>query len=482
MENKKFKFHISLGILLSILVLQINAAIIYEKDGSPHYIKEDIIIENNDSIIIEKGAILIISPNVDIITNGVIIANGIEEDPISILPEIEGVGWGRIEIVSPNKTSIFNHVMIVDGSIKSRYCDITLDNVTFINNQELAWNNPVVFVIDASVNIVYSSIYGSYKGEGFQMLNSENVLVKNCFFSKIPDAVELTNITGGYVSNNWFDDIPDDGIDLNNCTNTIIDSNIIINAVDRGIELGSENNGNSENIIVRRNVLIGCGVGVILKEESSGQLINNTFFGNTVGVKCIEDNGSRTGSSMTVQNCIFSNSTESDFVKDMNSTLTIDFSISDTEVLEGNNNVFSDPMFVNAAEYDFHLLEDSPCINAGNPELPLDPDQTISDIGAFYYNTDTTGIHDNHEVFKSLTVSPNPFLNDFTVSFDSKYQITISLYSLNGKKIPAILEKNQLDDKNNIRVIPTSNLKSNKLIICDVSIDNYSVSYLLYHR
>ena len=42
-------------------------------------------------------------------------------------------------------------------------------------------------------------------------------------------------------------------------------------------------------------------------------------------------------------------------------------------------------MFVNASLDDFNLQSSSPCIDAGDPLLPSDPDGTITDIGALYY-------------------------------------------------------------------------------------------------
>jgi len=473
-----------IAILSIIIISNINAAIVFTKTGSPYYFTEDYIVTNSDTIIMEAGTTIILSPNVNLITNGVIIMAGTAEEQVSLLPEVEGVGLGLIEFNSPGKTSHFKHATIIDGSILSWYCNMNLDNTTFINNQNLAWNNPVMFVRNASVNITNSSIRGSYSGEGFQMLNSEEVLIKNCFFSKIPDAVELTNVVGGYISHNYFEDIPDDAIDLNNCTNTLIDSNIIIRAADRGIELGSENNGNSENIILKRNVLINCKTGVIFKEDSYGQVINNTFYGDTVGIRCIEDNAPKAGSYVNIQNCIFSNSVEMDVYHDLNSIVNIDYCLSDKEQLPGNHNILADPLFIDVSDYNFNLQEDSPCINAGNPELPLDPNNTISDIGAYYYNTDTTGVVEHNEVFNSLQIYPNPFEDEFTISWQGTNSnlVSVSLFDLNGIMLPVVTETELSTTFNHIKVIPTAKLKSNKVVICKITVVENSKSFLLIHR
>ena len=53
------------------------------------------------------------------------------------------------------------------------------------------------------------------------------------------------------------------------------------------------------------------------------------------------------------------------------------------------HNIFEYPIFVNPSQGDFHLQAGSPCIDAGDPVSPLDPDGTITDIGAFYYDQTT---------------------------------------------------------------------------------------------
>ena len=51
----------------------------------------------------------------------------------------------------------------------------------------------------------------------------------------------------------------------------------------------------------------------------------------------------------------------------------------------GEGNIDSDPLFADPANGNYHLTEDSPCIDAGDPSSPLDPDGTITDMGAWFY-------------------------------------------------------------------------------------------------
>ena len=52
----------------------------------------------------------------------------------------------------------------------------------------------------------------------------------------------------------------------------------------------------------------------------------------------------------------------------------------------GDGNISQDPYFVNPNLGNYHLQETSPCIDAGDPNSPFDPDGTITDMGTYYFH------------------------------------------------------------------------------------------------
>ncbi|RJP79645.1 MAG: right-handed parallel beta-helix repeat-containing protein [Candidatus Zixiibacteriota bacterium] len=79
---------------------------------------------------------------------------------------------------------------------------------------------------------------------------------------------------------------------------------------------------------------------------------------------------------------------------------------------EGQGSIASDPVFVSFPFRDFHLVTGSPCIDAGNPLDPLDPDGTRTDMGAFFYNQSAVlpgPATPAPAAFRIVSAWPNPF-------------------------------------------------------------------------
>jgi hypothetical protein len=105
----------------------------------------------------------------------------------------------------------------------------------------------------------------------------------------------------------------------------------------------------------------------------------------------------------------------------------------------GEGNIDEDPMFVDPENLDFRLRKDSPCIDAGDPDL-TDADGTRSDMGAFYYHQETNDVASAERpgrVTQISAVYPNPFNPEATIRYELAHDgpVTLTLYSVLGRRV-----------------------------------------------
>ena len=97
------------------------------------------------------------------------------------------------------------------------------------------------------------------------------------------------------------------------------------------------------------------------------------------------------------------------------------------------SNLYLDPLFASPLIGDYQITwahwptpdtTKSPCIDAGDPLSPLDPDGTVADMGAFYFHQGGTGIPSGY-VSGIWTAASSPYriLGDITIHADSTLTI-----------------------------------------------------------
>ncbi len=114
---------------------------------------------------------------------------------------------------------------------------------------------------------------------------------------------------------------------------------------------------------------------------------------------------------------------------------------------QGIHDVLDDPMFVDTSCNNYNLQPDSPCIDAGDPDSPLDPDSTRADIGALFYDQ-TVDIDDYSEPsnpysFELYQNYPNPFNAQTIISYNLPRQSVVSLniFSITGQLVKSIINE-----------------------------------------
>ncbi len=181
------------------------------------------------------------------------------------------------------------------------------------------------------------------------------------------------------------------GIDCTRSSNPIIEHNTV--ADNHSDEYGGGISCHRDcQPTIRYNTICGNSAtngGGIACHDSSGapEITNNTISGNSAdfgggGIYC-----ARYSSPIVVNTILWGDTAPLD--PEIHRTWNCDPEVTYCDVQggwEGQGNIDVDPLFVDPVARDFHLQLGSPCINAGDPNSPPDPDGTRADMGAFFFD------------------------------------------------------------------------------------------------
>jgi PKD repeat protein len=115
---------------------------------------------------------------------------------------------------------------------------------------------------------------------------------------------------------------------------------------------------------------------------NSPAIHNNTIYGYQSGLTALG------GSCDFSQNIVWGSSALDNPINSVTANVDVSYNnIYDAAgVTPGTANLNIQPGFVNELTGDYHLSRYSPCIDAGNPTLPHDPDGSVADLGYQYYH------------------------------------------------------------------------------------------------
>jgi uncharacterized repeat protein (TIGR02543 family) len=362
--------------------------------SSPYALSGDLIVPPGMTLTIQPGVTINVPANVNIRVQGVLNIAGTAEQPVTIQGR-GGARWGAVSFEDPTGPSSLAH-LIVRGATKGSEPTVYTSAISG-HNSTVVMDFLNITECDSPVNMVGGSctvrdsiLYNPYVGDSVHVKKGEGV-VQRCIFpgNNAPDtdAVDFDGVIDGLIEDcriYRFQGFNSDGIDIGEGTkNLLIQGNLIYFNADKGVSVGQ-----GSTVVLRNNVIVGCALGVGIKDAGSSAVIDqNTFAECGAGVAVYEKNFGVGGGNAAVSNTIISKAINDPVTVDAFSTINISYSLSDTLPLPGLNNILADPKFVDPTVFDYQLLPSSPAIDAGDPAHSLDPDNTRADIGARYTYT-----------------------------------------------------------------------------------------------
>ncbi len=359
-----------------ILPTVINESLELTSQNSPYLIQENTEIASGGELLVDKGVTILISANKTITNNGRFVINGSKSEPVVFNCSDETLKWKYI---------YNNNTLIVD--------DLVIKNAVRL----VSSYGDTLILKDCNVTNTFGGIGDDLVGAHY----AKKIVIKGCYFEGNPaagktDAIDLDGISNDSIINNVLTGFSDDGIDIGTNSKDVVIANNIISNCNMGVSVGE-----TSTVILKSNLLINNYSGI---QSHSGSVIDadrNTVYGNKEGLRAFHDNGQATsGGTINIKNSIISNCTNLLSTQVANSSLTINYCLSDSLINIGSGNIHGDALFFDVANNDFSLTASSLAINAGDPDNDgdgvdynsdlddQDPDGTRLDLGYIpYFNS-----------------------------------------------------------------------------------------------
>jgi hypothetical protein len=375
----------------------INVDTTLTTSGSPYTAAGDVTVSSGSRLTIQAGVVIRMPESASIYVNGAMQINGTDSEPVAFESRNAADSWGALAFVNATGASTLSYVNIRGASLASaepvnlKAAVSNYHSTVVLDHVDIDAPNPV-FARGGSTTLQFCTIHPQFTGDGINIKVGEGLVEDSTFIGNDApdtDAIDFDGVVDGIIRRNRiysFRGSNSDAIDVGEgCVNLLVAENRIYNSSDKGVSVGQ-----GSVVHIERNLIVGCNLGVGVKDTGSLALIDqNTFAQNAIAVSVYEKNLDAGGGGAVVTNTIFTRSKDAPVAVDSRSTLTVSYSLSDTLPLTGTGVLLADPLFVDPGVYDFSLISTSPALDAGDPAHSRDSDGSLADIGAYYvYNPD----------------------------------------------------------------------------------------------
>ncbi|HXG43212.1 MAG TPA: right-handed parallel beta-helix repeat-containing protein [Gemmatimonadales bacterium] len=227
---------------------------------------ETLRIPAGDTVRIEAGTTFRLEPDVSVVIEGLVLAQGTAERPIRFLAARPGRPWGALALLGHGAdSSRFRYVEFAEGG------GALVDRIEYIGMVNVHRAVDVSFEHAVFRDNVRSD-------DTFHAMHAR-VSLRHCRFLRAnSDAVDF-DISDGEIRDTRIEGSGGDGIDLMSSTPRILDS-YIAGSGDKGISIGE-----ASAPFVFNTVIEGCTTGIEVKDRSAPLILNTLVRGSGVGLK-----------------------------------------------------------------------------------------------------------------------------------------------------------------------------------------------------
>ena len=375
----------------TLLPESIGGFLTLDAEHSPYVIQHAVTVEKGAHLVVGPGVEIRMSPESDLLVYGQLEILGDMEHPVLIHARDGQAQWGSLVLEQAEGVQRISNLILRHGGlgpdpVRHRGAISNMDSELIIDHLDLE-SSTTIFALGGATTLTDSRIYSPHTGDGINVKRGLGH-VERCVFmgntAADTDAIDFDGVEGGVIRGNRiyaFRGPNSDGIDVGEqCVDLLIEGNLIYNNSDKGISVGQ-----GSKVMVRENLIVGCVLGVGIKDTGSeARMVQNTFVDNGTAVAVYEKNLLRGGGSAWVDSCIISGSGLSPVTADAFSEAEAIYTLFDPVNVDGIGNFAANPAFVDPAHYNFQLKADSPTMDRGNPLLGVELDGTLPDVGAHY--------------------------------------------------------------------------------------------------
>lgn len=414
---------------------------VWNSTGSPYYVTCDVTVPAGQTLEIQPGVEVLFTGHYKFNVFGNLQAIGTEQDSIVFtraFPTEESRGWGlrfdlaegtsqlsccRIEYGKTGESGLVEEVtggaIFIDSSI------VQIDRCTFSYNSAHSKGGAIYIeggngsyvrntIFDENEELTFSATDGVVTAGALQITYNSDIEISDCWFIGNTSAtnggavgfevVDFGCVMQNCIFENNFSSQDGGAIQMWNASPTILECNFVGNQATRhggaiscktslpmitecvldsnsaGMDGGGIRTagGILSRCVIVNNTSGNEGGGVCMVPNNTPQLVNCTVVNNSAGVR---GGGILRANSYNKNLIVWGN-----FAPSGAGMTPTDVGTTYSDVQGGFpdiGNIDVDPMFVDAANGNFNLRSDSPCIDTGDPASPLDSDGSRADMGAF---------------------------------------------------------------------------------------------------